>query len=242
MLILPEIQSTWINHKNDTYTVIGITNIHADEERRKDWPVHIVYVGTPGLIWSMPLSMWFHKMREYPSSNPPKYGEPQLTLQEVLDETPDPYKVVSDLVNHVHSLSVQVNALCARLEEQNSLNYALSVIKNHVAEDDDYAWAWHSNAAMACVDAGAEHTVANYGAVRFMKTLFDVDTEPLLERAGIQQPERTSELNKTSPEYIYERVVATADRAVEWLFEKDQAKAKELVKHWQDLYLIEDLA
>jgi hypothetical protein len=236
---LPELGTHWINHKNDVYTVIGITNINADDNRRKDWPIQVVYVGHTGLIWGMSIDLWFHKMKGYNGSlNQLVYGEQKLTLQEVLDETPDPYDTVEDLVNHTHRLLIENSSLYARVNEQNTVSYSFNVLKQAVHEDIDYAWAWHSNMAMACYDAGADHTVANYGAVRFMWTLFEVDTEPLLERAGIQQPERTSDQDKSNPDYIYDRVVATADRAVEWLLQHNEERAKELIAQWQKKYII----
>jgi hypothetical protein len=53
---------------------------------------------------------------------------------------------------------------------------ALETIKAGMAEDFDYAWAWHCNIAVSAVDAGCDHAQANDGAARFMRLCFDVDT------------------------------------------------------------------
>ena len=45
--------------------------------------------------------------------------------------------------------------------------------------DDEYAWAWHCNLAMAAYDEGLEHHAANRAAGRFMHSLFHIDTTRL---------------------------------------------------------------
>jgi hypothetical protein len=41
--------------------------------------------------------------------------------------------------------------------------------------DQELAWGWHCNIAMAAVDEGVDAKVANRAAARFMKNCFDVN-------------------------------------------------------------------
>jgi hypothetical protein len=56
------------------------------------------------------------------------------------------------------------------------LDASLIKLTAAMQSDMDYAWGWHCNIAMAAFDAGCPHDVANEGAARFMKMLFNVDT------------------------------------------------------------------
>lgn len=51
--------------------------------------------------------------------------------------------------------------------------------------DHDYAWSWHCNVAVAAMDEGVPHAVANRGAARFMKTAFNIDVSKFQQYAGI---------------------------------------------------------
>lgn len=53
---------------------------------------------------------------------------------------------------------------------------AMKTMKQAMKSDPDFAWSWHCNIAMMCKDAGATHKISNFGAARFMKLAFDVDT------------------------------------------------------------------
>ena len=53
---------------------------------------------------------------------------------------------------------------------------AMDHLRGTLKADPDYAWAWHSNIAMAAVDEGMEREAANRAAARFMKNCFGVDT------------------------------------------------------------------
>lgn len=53
---------------------------------------------------------------------------------------------------------------------------AFAVVKRAMQADVEYAWSWHCNVAMAMVDSGCDHKIANEGAARFMKLCWDVDT------------------------------------------------------------------
>lgn len=56
------------------------------------------------------------------------------------------------------------------------LSSAVDIVCAGLRDDLDYAWSWHCNIAMAAVDAGCPHDVANEGAARFMEMLGGVDT------------------------------------------------------------------
>ena len=41
-----------IQHRNgNRYKVILVTNLHTSEDRREEYPIHIVYVGENGKVW-----------------------------------------------------------------------------------------------------------------------------------------------------------------------------------------------
>lgn len=69
---------------------------------------------------------------------------------------------------------------------------AFAALKKALEEDPDYAYGWHCNIAMSCLDAiqicrgkqsgslvddKREHKIANDAASRFMKSCFDVETK-----------------------------------------------------------------
>ena len=56
---------------------------------------------------------------------------------------------------------------------------ALWWLGRQLRADDEYAWAWHCNLAMAAYDEGLEHHAANRAAGRFMSSLFRLDTTQL---------------------------------------------------------------
>lgn len=49
-------------------------------------------------------------------------------------------------------------------------------LKQQIAQDPEYAWAWHCNLAMPFIDAGCDDAVAQRGAAAAMQILFGVDT------------------------------------------------------------------
>lgn len=53
-------------------------------------------------------------------------------------------------------------------------------ILTEAMKDDSYAIGWQANIAMAMVDSGVDHEVANIGAGRFMKLCFGRDTADLV--------------------------------------------------------------
>ena len=55
------------------------------------------------------------------------------------------------------------------------VSHAFDVLKSAVQSDDEYAWGWHCNIAMAYQDEGATHEAGNKAAARFMKQCFDVN-------------------------------------------------------------------
>jgi hypothetical protein len=52
---------------------------------------------------------------------------------------------------------------------------AFEALKAAIQADDDYAWGWHCNIAMAFYDEGETHEQANKAAARCMSIVFDVD-------------------------------------------------------------------
>ena len=46
------------------YTVICLTNEHADPENSEKYPVTVVYMGTNGKVWSRLLSTWTASFKE----------------------------------------------------------------------------------------------------------------------------------------------------------------------------------
>ena len=50
-------------------------------------------------------------------------------------------------------------------------------LRDEVRADQDYAWSWHCNIAMAAQDEGVDHETANKAANRFMQICFGVDTK-----------------------------------------------------------------
>lgn len=58
------------------------------------------------------------------------------------------------------------------------------LLKLQLTEDNNYAWSWHCNIAMAMndtmdsrgyVDPTSRHVTSNLAAARFMKNAFDID-------------------------------------------------------------------
>jgi len=72
------------------------------------------------------------------------------------------------------------------MNNDNSVANALATLKKALQEDPGYAYAWHSNLAMAYRDSMPDvfwlpddselHKIANEGASRFMKLLFNLET------------------------------------------------------------------
>ena len=56
---------------------------------------------------------------------------------------------------------------------------AMKIVTDAMRADPDYAWTWHCNIAMAFVDEGGDHGLANHAAARFLRTLADI--EPMYE-------------------------------------------------------------
>lgn len=61
---------------------------------------------------------------------------------------------------------------------------AMQDLREAFAEDPDYAYGWHCNIAMACMDSidsatgiKSSHKIANEAASRFMSNAFGIKTE-----------------------------------------------------------------
>ena len=70
-----------------------------------------------------------------------------------------------------------------------SIKLAMSVLKEAMIKDPEYAWGWHCNLAMASYDEGLKHKEANQAAARFMRSAFDIDTTKN-EHYKFKQPEK----------------------------------------------------
>ena len=65
---------------------------------------------------------------------------------------------------------------------------AMKVVTDAMRADPEYAWSWHCNIAMAFVDEGGDHAMANHAAARFMRLLADVEpAHKLPEKAAAPQ-------------------------------------------------------
>jgi len=82
-----------------------------------------------------------------------------------------------------------VNFNSEHLNDSDSTADAMKVVAKAINSDDGYAYSWHANIAMACVDSIIEtkeklpfdsysdyHTAGNEAASRFMKICFDAKT------------------------------------------------------------------
>ena len=75
------------------------------------------------------------------------------------------------------------------LNESDSTAYCMEYLSGALRKDDSYAYSWHANIAMACMDSIIDvkekvafdshsdyHFAGNEAAERFMKICFDVET------------------------------------------------------------------
>jgi hypothetical protein len=69
---------------------------------------------------------------------------------------------------------------------------ALWWLGRQLRADNEYAWAWHCNLAMAAYDEGLEHHAANRAAGRFMHSLFNLDTTRLEQCAFLHPNQKKS--------------------------------------------------
>jgi len=65
---------------------------------------------------------------------------------------------------------------------------ALQTLQEALAADDEFAWSWHCNIAMASVDEGMPHPDANRAAARFMQTCFGIDITKSKQWASLNLP------------------------------------------------------
>lgn len=66
---------------------------------------------------------------------------------------------------------------------------AVQTVIQAMRDDPDYAWSWHCNIAMAAVDSGVPHGIANHAAARFMRSLANVEpAHPLPEKESACTP------------------------------------------------------
>ena len=56
-----------------------------------------------------------------------------------------------------------------------SVPASMKIVTDAMRADPGYAWSWHCNIAMAFVDEGGEHAMANHAAARFMRLLASVE-------------------------------------------------------------------
>lgn len=65
---------------------------------------------------------------------------------------------------------------------------AMRVVTAAMRSDPEYAWSWHCNVAMAFVDEGGDHAMANHAAARFMRLLANVEPAHEIPAKPAQQP------------------------------------------------------
>lgn len=66
---------------------------------------------------------------------------------------------------------------------------AMRTVTDAMRADPEYAWGWHCNIAMAFVDEGGEHGMANHAAARFMRLLAGVEPAHELPAKAAPQPQ-----------------------------------------------------
>jgi len=52
---IPSPGSKWRHTNGNLYEVLHIANLHADDTRRHEYPIIVVYQGEDGRIWAKPL-------------------------------------------------------------------------------------------------------------------------------------------------------------------------------------------
>jgi len=91
-------------------------------------------------------------------------------------------RIIARLVSDVNFNSEHIN-------DKDNIADCMKVLSKAINKEDDYAYSWHANVAMSCVDAMVEtkekvpldsysdyHRAGNEAASRFMKICFDADT------------------------------------------------------------------
>ena len=91
-------------------------------------------------------------------------------------------RIIARLVSDVDFNSEHIN-------DKDNISDCMKVLSKAINKEDDYAYSWHANIAMSCVDAMVEtkekvpldsysdyHRAGNEAASRFMKICFDADT------------------------------------------------------------------
>lgn len=67
--IIPEAGARWRHNSGAFYNVLEVANTNADEERRDEYPVLIVYMGDDGRVWARTLEKWLGSMVYIESEN-----------------------------------------------------------------------------------------------------------------------------------------------------------------------------
>ena len=101
----------------------------------------------------------------------------------------DPSNYEARILDAIHSLLY----LAKRSPDIDNLQIAFGVLQIALANNSDYAWAWHCNIAMSAFNEGVDIGIANKIANRFMQPRFAVNTEdPALMRDILGEPTRIS--------------------------------------------------
>jgi hypothetical protein len=158
MIELPKTDTVWQHSTGRYYKILLLTNTEADPGRELDHPVNVVYIGINGKIWSKTLENFLNKMTAV-SPSVEDYFEIDFSLNDAISRS-------LFAVNY-------------------TLKQANSVVTENVKKDKDLAWAWHCVLACAAQDEGVSHEVSNKAAARAMRSIFDVDTYPLIEQRTV---------------------------------------------------------
>lgn len=99
-----------------------------------------------------------------------------LTFPELLTMDGADYCDLKDFaVNVIEHLPAVLEELKRQLTVEPA--HATTQLKRAMEDDDEYAWSWHCNIAMALMDAGSSHENANLKAASVMRTCFGIDTK-----------------------------------------------------------------
>lgn len=136
----------------------------------------------PALSKNTRCAVWIETIGEAVLSAAPPISDDELALQ-LADVI---YKdAVEDSKQHDGSVFMTAAwAVVEHLKKMGVLNAnpspasapdAMRVVLDAMRSDPEYAWSWHCNIAMAFVDEGGDHAMANHAAARFMRSLAGVD-------------------------------------------------------------------
>ena len=60
---IPDVGTFWLHKSGTKYEVINVCNLHANNERREEYPLLVIYRGDDGKVWSRGLPSWYRSMK-----------------------------------------------------------------------------------------------------------------------------------------------------------------------------------